>query len=152
MSKVTGLNDVLSGLSATKEELHNCIKRSVKESIDIAKTEVKNNTPVKNGYMREQIFSNVKEEGSKIVGYVYGMAEYNPYVEFGTGQKGRGKYPYKIKGFTLKYKADKWRVKIPDVGVRWIAGQEPQPHFGVAFENLEDNLLDILIKNTKKYR
>lgn len=152
-SNIKGLNEVLKKLKTTEEDIHNTIYDSMKKTMDIAKATAKMNAPVgQTGYLRENIFSKVDKSDSKITGQLYGNAEYNAYVEFGTGPKGRGTYPYKIKGYKLKYKGDKWKVKIPEIGVRWISGQKAQPHLGKAYQDMQKNFIKILKDNTQKYK
>ena len=152
-SNITGLSQVLKGLKVAEEDIHNALQETMQDTMNIAKATVKLNAPVgERGYLKEQIFSKVENGEHKIIGQVYGNAEYNPYVEFGTGMKGSGTYPYKIKGYTLRYKADKWRVKIPNVGYRWIQGQIAQPHFGEGYKNIDKNFIEILKQKTQKYR
>ena len=63
---------------------------------------------VNNGDLRGSIHPEVKEKNDTVYGRVYTTKEYAPYVEFGTGPKGQGTYPYEIKGLSLKYRTTKW--------------------------------------------
>lgn len=51
-----------------------------------------------------------------VEGRVYTNLEYAPYVEFGTGQKGDGTYPYKIDGLNLEYET-KWYIPVEKIDV-----------------------------------
>lgn len=146
---VTGLNGVISNLRKAGANIEESIQKGVDNALQIAQADAKMNAPVKDGYLRENIFKKLVKQGVKIEGCVYGTVEYHVYVECGTGPTGNSTYPYKIKGYTLKYKADKWKVNIPNVGVRWIAGQEAQPHMYPAFLRLKDTLLDEIRKAGK---
>lgn len=64
---------------------------------------------------------------------VFTNLSYASYVEFGTGPRGNGTYPYSIKGYKPRYKAEKWKAKIPNVGVRWVSGQAAQPFLTPAY-------------------
>jgi hypothetical protein len=52
----------------------------------------------------------VKDYDTKIEGKVYTNLEYAPFVEFGTGIKGDGTYPYDIKGLSLTYASEPWFI------------------------------------------
>lgn len=78
------------------------------------------------GTLKGSIFIDAQKKGKTYIGRIYTNMEYAPYVEFGTGKTGDGTYPYDIDK-TLVYKQDKWLVNIPNVGVRYTAGQVAQP-------------------------
>ena len=143
------LNTVIKNLKDAGANIEKNITKGFDNALQIAQSSAKYNAPEMDGYLRANIFKKIVKQGTKIEGCVYGTAEYHPYVELGTGPKGNGTYPYNIKGVSLNYKADKWRVNIPDVGVRWIAGQEAQPHMYPAFLILKDNLVDEIRKAGK---
>lgn len=94
--------------------------------------------PVDTGDLRGTIHPEVKQKGKVVYGRVYTQKWYAPYVEFGTGPKGNGTYPYKIKGFTLKYRNTKWCYPTFDGGKElkyiWTRGQEAQPYMYPALE------------------
>ena len=75
------------------------------------------------------------------IGIVLTNVEYAAYVEFGTGPKGNGTYPYELPG-GIHYKADKWRGKIPAVGWRMISGQKAQPYLYPALINNREAILE----------
>lgn len=95
--------------------------------------------PVDKGDLRGSIHPEVKEVGKTIYGRVYTSKEYAPYVEFGTGPKGNGTYPYEIKGFTLKYRDTKWCYPSTDEDGNsffiWTKGQKAQPFMYPALES-----------------
>lgn len=117
------------------------LKQSMERNIKMVQGEAKLLCPVaeeKGGGLRDSIATDVKDDGNKIIGKVSTNNEYAPYVEFGTGRKGEttsvaDKYPG-----PLSYKQDKWKVNIPDVGVRWIEGQAAQPYLYPALKNNEE--------------
>lgn len=94
--------------------------------------------PVNNEDLRGTIHPEVKQKGKVVYGRVYTQKWYAPYVEFGTGPKGNGTYPYEIKGFTLKYRATKWCYPFKDKDGNqifiWTRGQEAQPYMYPALE------------------
>ncbi len=118
----------------SKQEL----KKSMERNIRMVQGEAKLLCPVDTGGLRNSIITNVKETSQGITATVSTNYEIAPYVEFGTGRKGEttsvaDKYPG-----PLSYKQDKWKVNIPDVGVRWIEGQPAQPYLYPALKNNEE--------------
>lgn len=64
--------------------------------------------------------------------------DYAAYVEFGTGPTGQAAgHPLDAELGVVR-KSEKWRVNIPDVGVRYIAGQKPQPYLYPAMKQNEE--------------
>jgi HK97 gp10 family phage protein len=118
----------------SKQEL----KKSMERNIKMVQGEAKLLCPVDNGDLMNSIITSVKETSRGITATVSTNYETAPYVEFGTGRKGEttsvsDKYPG-----PLSYKQDKWKVNIPDVGVRWIEGQPAQPYLYPALKNNEE--------------
>ena len=97
------------------------------------------------GYLRESIHMQVKDTGDEMQGRVYTNCEYAVYVEMGTGIKGNGTYPYKIKGFTPEYKPKGWAYYDEDKG-EWIytKGQKAQPYMYPALNMHKKNIKAIL--------
>lgn len=97
--------------------------------------------PSDTGTLRASIHMEVKGDKKKIVGRVYTNLNYAPYVEFGTGIKGNGTYPYKIKGFSLSYKSTPW-VFTPDGGETFYRtkGQVAQPYMYPALKRNEKKI------------
>lgn len=85
--------------------------------------------PADTGALRESIHMEVKKDGKKIIGRVYTNLIYAPYVEFGTGIKGNGTYPYKPKDIALSYRSTEW-IYTPDGGETFYRtkGQVAQPY------------------------
>lgn len=118
----------------SKQEL----KQSMERNIRMVQGEAKLLCPVDTGGLMNSITTDVKETSRGITATVSTNDEIAPYVEFGTGRKGEttsvaDKYPG-----PLSYKQDKWKVNIPDVGVRWIEGQPAQPYLYPALKNNEE--------------
>ena len=82
----------------------------------IVEAQAKKLAPVDDGLLRASIHPKVTTDGSKIIGTVYTACEYAPYVEFGTGIKGKGTYPYTVKGLRLKYRSTPWVYPNADYG------------------------------------
>lgn len=159
MSNVKGLSNILSNLKKEGKNINECITIGMQNALLLGQKNAKMNAPVgDNGYLRENIHMHIKKENSKIEGCVYGTVEYHAYVECGTGPTGNGTYPYNIKGYTIHYKANKWKGKIPflenpetgDLGIRYIAGQEAQPHMYPAFLDVEKALVKEIKKASKR--
>ena len=97
--------------------------------------------PVDKGQLAGSIHMQVKDTGEELQGRVYTNVEYAAYVEFGTGIKGNGTYPYKVKGLTLTYRDKGWAYFDEDKN-EWIytKGQEAQPYMYPALKNHEKTI------------
>lgn len=84
------------------------LTKKVTEITTLVHGQAKALAPVDSGNLRGSIHMDVKDLGSKITGRVYTNVQYAPYVEFGTGVKGSGTYPYKVKGLNLTYRDNGW--------------------------------------------
>lgn len=133
MSSIEGLDKLFSTLNSLGGNIKKSGKKAVGQWAKSVQADAKYNAPVKTGDLRNSIKSDVKIDEDEIDGKVYTNKEESVYVEFGTGPTGRGTYKYTIKGFSLHYTATKWRVNIPGVGVRYIAGQVSQPFMTTAY-------------------
>lgn len=91
--------------------------------------QAKDLAPVDKGQLAGSIHMKVAKKGNGFEGRVYTNVEYAPFVEFGTGVKGDGTYPYKIEGLSLEYRDKGWAYFDEDEG-EWIytKGQEAQPY------------------------
>ena len=114
------------------------LKPVITECTVLVEAQAKLLCPVNSGDLVGSIHPEVKESENKVYGRVYTQKWYAPYVEFGTGPKGNGTYPYKIKGFTLKYRNTKWCYPTFDGGREmeyiWTKGQKAQPYMYPALE------------------
>lgn len=115
------------------------LKPVIKDCTLLVEAQAKLLCPVDKGDLRGSIHPEVKEVGKTIYGRVYTQKWYAPYVEFGTGPKGNGTYPYKIKGFTLKYCGTNWCYPSTDKDGNtifiWTRGQKAQPYMYPALES-----------------
>lgn len=102
------------------------------------------------GFLRESIHMQVKSTGKELQGRVYTNTEYAPYVEFGTGIKGNGTYPYEVEGLSLEYKDKGWAYYDKDKG-EWIytKGQKAQPYMYPALNMHKKNIKTILKQGVK---
>ena len=88
------------------------------------------------GLLRESIKMDTKKLKNEIQGRVYTNVQYAPYVEFGTGVRGNGSYPYEIEGLNLKYH-ESW------------AGMEAQPFMYPALKMHEETIRKLFKKGVK---
>lgn len=114
------------------------VKKVIRDCTLIVEAQAKELCPVDTGDLRGTIHPEVKQTDKEVYGRVYTQKWYAPYVEFGTGPKGNGTYPYQIKGFTLKYRDTKWCYPTFDGGRElkyiWTRGQKAQPFMYPALE------------------
>ena len=97
--------------------------------------------PADTGLLRESIHMSVKNTGKELQGRVYTNVEYASYVEFGTGIKGNGTYPYQVEGLNLEYRNKGWAYYDEDKG-EWIytKGQKAQPYMYPALKQNEKTI------------
>lgn len=102
--------------------------KPMRKAVKFVHAQAKTLCPVDTGQLRASIHMEVNQKLKTIEGRVYTNVQYAPYVEFGTGSKGNGSYPYKIKGLSLSYKDKSW-VYTPD-GENFYRtnGQRAQPY------------------------
>lgn len=138
----------LSALNTdAKANLEKTVTKNMKETVQ---AEAKLLCPVDIGDLHDSIKVKTEIEGSNIKGIVYTNSDHAAYVEFGTGKTGEDtpvadKYPG-----DLSYKQDKWLVNIPDVGLRYIAGQAAQPYLYPALKNNEEKIIENIKTDLKK--
>ena len=118
------------------------LRDTMNEATKLVHGQAKTLAPVGDtGNLAGSIHMQVKDTGKVLEGRVYTNLEYAAYVEFGTGVKGNGTYPYKIEGFTPEYKDKGWAYYDEDKG-EWIytKGQEAQPYMYPALKNHEKTI------------
>lgn len=96
-----------------------------------AKAIVAVDTGALSGSIQKEVHRNADGGAS---GTVSTNFEYAPYVEFGTGAKGDGTYPYKPKGIDLKYRQTPWSFEKDGERI-WTNGQVAQPFLYPAIHN-----------------
>ena len=126
------------------------LKTAVNKATKMVHGQAKDLAPVDKGGLAGSIRMQVKDTGKEIQGRVYTNCEYSAYVEFGTGVKGDGTYPYKIKGLNLKYTNKGWAYYDEDKG-EWIytKGQKAQPYMYPAL-NMHKNTIKAILKQGVK--
>ena len=110
------------------------VENYVKKATTFVHGQAKNLAPVDSGHLRESIHMETRKEESKVIGRVYTNVNYAPFVEFGTGVRGDGQYPYASElDFALAYKQD-WK------------GMRPQPYMYPAIKGAEPYVKSIINK------
>lgn len=126
------------------------IQKRMVEATKVVHAEAKNLAPVDTGNLAGSIHMEVKKQGKNYQGRVFTNVTYAPFVEFGTGIKGNGTYPYKLKNITLVYKNKKWLAHIPKIGWRYVSGQVAQPYMYPALKHNEKYVRQILSQGVKE--
>ena len=137
------------GADRLKKKLSNLAKIKVEKALSkaclLVEGQAKLLCPVDTGALRESIHTKVENDGKEMRGTVYTQTEYAPFVEFGTGAKGQGTYPYKIDGLNLQYRQDGWAFVDPETGdTIWTHGQKAQPFMYPALEMNKSRVETIL--------
>ena len=134
------------------------LKNIVNKATTLVHGQAKDLAPVDTGELSGSIRMKSKKTKDGYEGRVYTNLEYSAYVEFGTGIKGNGTYPYEVEGLTLTYKDKGWAYKDPKTD-EWIytKGQVAQPYMYPALhmnkktinKMFKDGVSDNLSKNCK---
>lgn len=112
------------------------LKETMTEATKLVHGQAKMLAPVDTGNLAESIHQEVTIKADNVEGRVYTNVEYAPYVEFGTGNKGNGSYPYDVDGLELSYKED-WR------------GMVAQPYMYPALKEHEKYIKSLFKKDVK---
>ena len=121
------------------------LREAMNKATQLVHGQAKALAPADTGQLRGSIHMQVKNKGNELEGRVYTNVEYASYVEFGTGIKGNGTYPYTVEGLTLEYKNKGWAYYDEDKG-EWIytKGQKAQPYMYPALKQNEKAIKKIL--------
>ena len=150
MNNIKGLDSLFKKIEKLNVNINNTLEKSITKNMkETVQAEAKLLCPVDTTDLRESIEIKTEIRNNTVTGIVYTNSGHAPYVEFGSGKVGQDtpvadKYPGQ-----LAYKQDKWLVNIPDVGLRYIAGQPAQPFLYPALKNNKDKIVDE-IKNDLK--
>ena len=127
------------------------LKDKVVQATTIVHGQAKALAPVDTGNLTGSIHMKVEQQQNFIAGRVFTNTEYAPFVEFGTGIKGNGTYPYKIKGLKLSYRDTPW-VYSPDDGETFYRtkGQVAQPFMYPALNMNKDYIKKLFRDGIKK--
>lgn len=134
------------------------LKEKMVQATKVVHAQAKSLAPVDTGNLAGSIHQEVKKKAENLEGRVFTNVQYAPYVEFGTGIKGNGSYPYEVEGLNLSYRDSSW-VYTPDGGETFYRtkGQVAQPFMYPALKQNEkyikqlfkDGVKDNLAKNCK---
>ena len=125
------------------------VVEAMNKAVTLVQGQAKNLCVVDTGALRSSIHTQVKSGKSEVIGRVYTSMNYAPYIEFGTGNKGRGTYPYKTK-VNLHYKGEPW-VYTPDGGETFYRteGQVAKPFMYPALK-MNEKTIKAMFKNGMK--
>lgn len=120
------------------KRLNNLSKTNLKETMNKATAIVQGSAKalasVDTGNLRNSIHMKVTVTSNGCQGKVYTNVEYAPFVEFGTGIKGNGTYPYKLKNISLAYRDSPWIYTPDGKKFYYTKGQKAQPFMYPALE------------------
>ena len=131
------------------------VEKYVRKATTFVHAQAKLLAPVDNGHLKGSIHMKVDKEKNKVTGRVYTNVNYAPFVEFGTGIRGNGSYPYANElDFPLVYKDKPWRVAFESTKgdtkgkkiVVYTKGQKAQPFMYPALKGAE-KYVERLIQN-----
>lgn len=99
--------------------------------------------PVMMGNLRNSIEGFVESDKDEITGGAVTNNEYATYVEFGTGPTGTktGGHPLDSELGVVR-KSQPWFAYIPDVGYRYVHGQNANPYMYTAMKQNEKDIID----------
>ena len=171
MKGIDGFDSLLKKINALGgASTKKVIKTSIYQAAKLIQGDAKELCPVNDGYLREYLFADVKEDGDRIEGRVFTNVEYAPYVEFGTGPDGlasKKEAPAKVLA-QLSYKQDGWWVHESQIDAEtaekyhfyrmetdqgvfyYTTGQEAQPFLYPATNRNEAAVTALTAANLKK--
>ena len=137
-----------------KQKLSDLARLNVEQAVNkatlLVEGQAKALCPVDTGNLRESIHPKIEKGVHEVKGSVYTQCEYAAFVEFGTGTKGQGTYPYTIDGLQLQYRQDGWAFVDPKTGdTIWTHGQKAQPFMYPALKMNKDKIESILANSVK---
>lgn len=96
---MAGITITISGIEELQRKLGNlksqkAVRFAVSQATALVEGSARAGCPVKTGSLRNSIHMRVEESERRVVGVVYTSMEHAPFVEFGTGVRGDGSYPY----------------------------------------------------------
>lgn len=112
---------------------------AAEKSTLLVKTEAQALAPVASGDLRDSITGSIVWRGSSVIGTVQATAHHAAFVEFGTGLRGRGTYPFALPSqgvpitgsWIYDYKQQGWK------------GMTSQPYMRPALDNNGAQILQI---------
>ena len=138
------LKQKLSALAMLK------VEQAVNKATLLVEGQAKDLCPVDTGALRESIHPKIEKSEHEVKGIVSTQCEYAAFVEFGTGTKGQGTYPYTINGLQLQYRQDGWAFVDPKTGETiWTHGQKAQPFMYPALDRNRSKVESIISESVK---
>ena len=126
------------------------VRDAMNKAVTLVHGEAKSLAPVDTGELAGSIHMDVNKTPTGLEGRVYTNNEYAMYVEFGTGIKGNGTYPYKVEGLTLSYKDKGWSYIDERTGERiYTRGQVAQPYMYPSLNNNKKAIKKLLKDGTR---
>lgn len=147
-NSIIGLDSLLKKLDKLGGNVEEVLYKSMQQQGELVKSDAKELCPVDTGDLRKSIYKKTKRAKGRIVSTIYTNSDHAAYVEFGTGKV--GERTNTNTNVNVSYKQDKWKVNIPDVGVRWIEGQPAQPYLYPALKNNEEKVIENIKEDVKK--
>lgn len=141
---ITGIQDLTKKLDSMRSL--KTLELAMNKAAGIVLAEAVNRVPVDIGELRSSLTivpASLKLNGELASG-VATSKEYAPYVEFGTGRKGQGTYPYEVEGLSLGYRQTPWVFRNKDGEKIWTAGQVAQPFLYPALQVNKDKIRKVL--------
>lgn len=129
----------VEGLDGVLERLENIVDndkltQSLKKACALVEREAKIKAPKDTGELRRSITSEVRQDGTDLIGVVFTPLEYAPYIEYGTGlfaeEGGRQDVP--------------WHYKDDEGNWHTTSGQRPQPYLRPALNENREEIKRIL--------
>lgn len=127
LSEIIGRIDSLVDIPGIESAMGKCVA--------LVERSAKQKAPKDTGALRNSITSEVKSDGTDIVGIVFTPLEYAPYVEYGTGlfaENGDGR-------------KTPWSYEDEETGEKiFTRGQKPQPYLRPALNENREKIANIL--------
>ena len=120
------------------------LEEKMKEAVTLVHGQAKALAPVDTGNLAGSISMEINKKENDLEGRVYTNIQYAPYVEFGTGVKGNGSYPYDVNGLKLTYH-ESWGGMVAQPYM-YPALKENEKYIKELFK---DGVKDNLAKNCK---
>lgn len=126
------------------------IEKNMTKAVSLVHAQAKGLAPVDYGFLKGSIHMSVKKNSNEVIGKVYTNSEYASFVEFGTGVKGKGTYPYSIPNLNLSYKSEPW-LYYNERWNKWVCthGQVAQPFMYKALHLHEETIKKLLKQDIK---
>lgn len=137
------------------------LKKPTGEAIHLVQRDAKANVSVDSGELRESIYTDVRDEGDRLIGTCYTNKAYAPYVEFGTGPRGQTSHEGVSPDVAVAYSQSPWWIHESQIDretaekYHWFyidttegrfyqcSGQPARPYLYPAMKNNEENIMDI---------